>query len=128
MPGPTFESIECRLDALNVAFGELEGVTPRARVLRDRLAKADGLERNGHAFCAGGDAKHAKKSLKSAFRKLARVRSLLASKKLRNVSGRDELLSAVEGVRSDVRTFQSAVSCPSDAQADVRGYFDAPAR
>ena len=117
MPGPTFESIECRLDALDVAFGELDAITPRAGVVRDRLAKASGPERNARAFCASGDAKHAKRSLKSAFRKLGRVRSLLASKQLRNVSGRDELLAAVEGVRGDVRTFQGRVSCPSDAQS-----------
>ena len=115
--GPTFESIECRFDALGDAFGALDGVTPRAPVLRDRLGKANGPARNAHALCANGDAKHAKKSLKSTFRKLGRVRGLLGGKKLRNVPGRDELLATVDGLRSDVRTFQGAVSCPADAQS-----------
>jgi hypothetical protein len=116
-PGPTFESIECRFETLSVAFGELDGVTSRAPVLRDRLGKANGLERNARAQCAGGDAKHAKKSLKSAFRKLARVRGLLASKKLKNVPGRDETLATVDGIRGDLRSFRGTVACPGDAQA-----------
>jgi hypothetical protein len=114
--GPTFESIECRFDDLRDGFGELDGVTPRAAALRDRLGKANGLERNARAFCANGDAKHAKKSLKSTFRKLGRVRALLGGKKLRSVPGRDVLLATVDGLRSDVRAFPGALSCPADTQ------------
>jgi hypothetical protein len=113
---PTFASIDCRFEALGAAMSALGDVTPRAPVLRDRLGKADGIEQNARAFCAGGDAKHAKKSLKSAFRKLGRLRALLASKASRSIPGRDELLATVDSIRNDMRTLKGRVSCPADVR------------
>jgi hypothetical protein len=83
--------------------------------VRDRLGKADGLERNAHAFCAASDARHARKSLKGAFKKLGALRKLLKSKAASTVPGRDALLAIVEGVRLDVRTLKGSISCPAAA-------------
>ncbi len=95
----------------------LGDVTPRAPALRSRLGKANDVERNAHALCAAGDAKHSKKMLTSAFRKLAKLRGLLASKASRRIPGRDDLLAAVNALRDDVRALKGRVACPADAGA-----------
>jgi hypothetical protein len=115
--GPTFASIECRLDDLGVSVGALGALTPRGPALRDRLGQATGLERTAHARCGGGDAKRAKKSLKAAFKKLGRLRAQLGAKGLKKLPGRDALLADVNAVRLDVRSLKSALSCPAAAGA-----------
>jgi hypothetical protein len=114
-PAPTFESIECRLDALDIVVTALGSVTPRAPSLRDRLVKATDLAQQARASCLAGDHRLVKKSLKGSFRKLGRLRALLASKKTTGIPDRDELVATVNDLRSDVRALKGAVVCPDDA-------------
>jgi hypothetical protein len=83
--------------------------------LRDRLGKAAGLEQNARAFCVASDARHAKKSLKGAFKKLGALRKLLKSKASKGVPGRDALVADVDGIRRDVRALKGAIACPAAA-------------
>ncbi len=88
--------------------------TPGTR-LHDRLGKATGLERNAHAYCVGNDARHAKKSLKGAFRRLGKLRGLLTSKASKSLPGRDALLASLDAIRRDVRTLKGALACSPGA-------------
>jgi hypothetical protein len=74
-----------------------------------------GLERNARAFCVASDARHAKKSLKGTFRKLGKLRALLASKAAKSVPERDALVATVDGIRRDVRGLKGAIACPAAA-------------
>jgi hypothetical protein len=112
---PTFRSIQCRFDAFDTSVNALGDVTPRAPALRTRVGKANGLVRSADASCGAGDRRHAKKALKATFKQLGRLRAFLASKASNGIPGRDALLATVDGLRADVRTLKSAVSCPTDS-------------
>jgi hypothetical protein len=112
---PTFRSIRCRFDAFDTSVNALGDVTPRAPALRTRVAKANGLVRSADTSCGAGDRRHAKKALKATFKQLGRLRALLALKASNGIPGRDALLATADGLRTDVRTLKSAVSCPTDS-------------
>jgi hypothetical protein len=115
--GATFDSLECRLDDLDEALQAASTTAPRADAVRQRLLQASGQEAQGRARCAGGDAKGAKKELKRAFKKLSRVRALLAAKTSKTIPGRDALKADLDGIRVDLKSIKSAVACPGDAVA-----------
>lgn len=111
----TFVSADCRFEVLSAAMNALDGVTPRAPKLRDRLSRAASSFQQARASCLGSDPKAAVKQLKSAFRSLSSLRKLLGSKVSKTVPDRDLLLSVVDGLRQDVQTLRRALSCPTDA-------------
>jgi hypothetical protein len=119
--GPTFASVECRLADLGLTMSTLPDATPGVRMARDRLGTAITGTANARALCADGDARRAKKSLKTAFRKLGRLRAVLGSKAAKSIPGRDELRAAVDEVRTDVRALKAALSCPAAAGTAARG-------
>jgi len=122
--GPTFSSIECRLADIGAVANALADSTPGTPTLRTLLGKATGLERTGVTSCQNGDVRATKRALKRTFRKLGRVRAVLAAKRLKNIPGRDQLLADVTTLRLDVRSLKGNVSCPSDAAARVIGGLD----
>jgi hypothetical protein len=111
----TFVSADCRFEVLGAAMNALDGVTPRAPKLRDRLSRAGSSFQQARTGCLGGNQKLAAKQLKGAFRSLSSLRKLLGSKASKTVPDRDLLLSVVDGLRQDLQTLRRAVSCPTDA-------------
>ena len=113
--GATFDSLECRLDAVGTAVRALGAVTPRAPAFASRLGQANDLEERARTSCGNGDVRGAKKTLKGSFKKLGALRGLLAAKKSRTVPGRDALVADVTAIRNDVRALKQRLSCPADA-------------
>jgi hypothetical protein len=89
--------------------------SPRAGVVRQRLGPAMALEARARVTCAGGDTKRAKKELKGAFKKLGRVRALLAAKSSKTIPGRDRLKGDLGGIRADLKSLKGAFACPAAA-------------
>src|SRR5262249_19606812 len=85
----TFESIACRLDALDVEMAAL-GSVPRIQQLRDRLGEATERAKSASDGCAASDLKAAKKLLKGSLKKLGRLRRLAKASK--TIPDLDELL------------------------------------
>jgi hypothetical protein len=113
--GATFDSLECRLDAVGTAVRGLGAVTPRAPAFAGRLGQANDLEERARTSCRNGDLRGAKKTLKGSFKKLGALRGLLAAKKSRTIPGRDALVADVTAIRNDVRALKQRLSCPADA-------------
>ena len=106
--------------AQDQALQSVAAVSPRAGVVRQRLGQATALEAQARGTCGGGDGKRAKKELKATFKKLSRVRALLAAKASKTIPGRDGLKAALDGVRVDLKTLKGAVACPGDAAVIAR--------
>jgi hypothetical protein len=110
---PTFPSIACRLDELEVEIAALGSVTPNAPKLLDRLSRATALATDASVSCAASDVKRAKKALKGSFKKLGRLRKLLKASKA--IPTQAELLADVDGLRDDVRALRATLACPIPA-------------
>jgi hypothetical protein len=107
---PTFPSIGCRLDALNLAIVALGDAPPRASALRERVGQAMALATDASTSCAASDAKSTRKMLKGSLKKLGRLRKLLKASK--TVPTRDELVTTVDALRTDVRGLRATLACP----------------
>ena len=110
---PTFLSISCRLDELDVEIVALGSVTPRTPKLRDRLGQATDLATDANVSCAAGDRKTARKALKGAFNKLGRLRKLVKASK--TIPTQAELLATAGALRVDVRALRATLACPVPA-------------
>ena len=81
----------------------------------ERLQQAIELEQLARTTCRGGDTRRTGKQLKATFRKLKKVRALLASKSGRKLPGSAVIVTDIDGVRVDVKSLKGAVACPRDA-------------
>jgi hypothetical protein len=120
----TFPSIACRLDDLGLQIIALGDDAPRGAALRERMGQATQLAANASGSCAASDTKSARKMLKGSLKKLRRVHELLNASK--TVPTRDELLAAVDALRTDVRALRATLACPIAIAAGPR--HDSPPR
>jgi hypothetical protein len=114
--GPTFRSIACRLAELveNVESDTtLDDVATRlTRPIADARARAVKAEQ----LCAEGEAKRARKQLKTLRKKLVeflRRLGLPASKDVR-APLRDELIATIRAIRTDLSDLGRTLQCPRD--------------
>jgi hypothetical protein len=111
--GPTFLSIGCRLDDLTKTLQAIGDVSANAPKLRDTLAAAMDAGDSARTACQAADTRSAKRALKAALAKTAKLRMLLGSKPSRAIPGRDALLAEVRAVKIDIKALRKALTCPS---------------
>ena len=109
------------MDDLGVVVNALGESTPGAPTLQTQLGKARDLEGAAVASCQNADLRGTRRTLRAMFRKLGRARAVLATKKFKNVPGRDQLLAEATQLRLDVRTLKREVACPADATLAIGG-------
>ncbi len=115
--GPTFVSIDCRLDDLIAevtADTALGVVQPK---LLDQLQKAKTHKQQAESLCRQASKRRTRKALRPALNKIAQFLRTLKSRKARTIpqSDRDSLRAAADGIRVDMQTLQRTVQCPADA-------------
>jgi DNA-binding transcriptional regulator YdaS (Cro superfamily) len=113
--GPTFFSIDCRLDALIAAVQAEPTLGILAPKLADRLRKA--RERlDIDAVCASAGAKRAGKRLHQAGQKVTQYVHCLRGRHAREeipTAVRDPLVAAGQSIESDLRRLGGGLTCPA---------------
>jgi hypothetical protein len=112
--GPTFSSIDCRLDALIVAVGDEPALGTLQPKLVKTAQKAEARNQAGATACTGGDARKAGKQVKKVIRALIqfshRLRSNSARKKV-DAAIREPFIAAADAIQQDARTLKTSLSC-----------------
>ncbi len=115
---PTFASIDCRLEGL---IGRIRSSTDIGRQqgpLVDQLTKAAARKENGESLCRSSDAKHARRRLKQAIRKMTQYGQRLRSRTSRRSMPAElqaELIAAGDAIKTDLRSLRGMLRCPDDA-------------
>jgi CSLREA domain-containing protein len=116
----TFESLNCRLDAL---IERLEAETDLGKLKTRMLKQARGAKKfkeRAEDRCRSGSRKKTGRELRKAVSKARGLRSLLRSNKSRKTitSGlRTDLLGVADPIHADLKTLKKTVDCPADAPA-----------
>lgn len=117
-PGPTFQSIECRLAVLLTTTGTTEALGRlRSKVDRSVGSAADRVAA-AHGICSFGKAKPTRRRLGKAGHQLARyVRRLRgrAARKAVPLQIREPLAVEAAAIAADLTTLRRSVRCPIDA-------------
>jgi hypothetical protein len=120
--GPTFASIDCRLDALLVLLGAETRLGAFGPKLVRNVEKAKARNLDGERVCAESNLKKAKKRLQQAAKALTqyahRLNGLPARKRL-DPALRQAFLDEGAPITTDLKTLRGAVVCPDDALAAV---------
>jgi hypothetical protein len=116
--GPTFRSLNCRLEALLVQVAAaVEPGRLQTRLL-EFLARAKERKEAAEAACLEPDLRRTRKLLKQVGQKTLEVSRKLRSRQAKKAIP-EELLealrNAVEGLRLDLRTLKRDLTCPDDA-------------
>lgn len=117
-PGPTFQSIQCRLAVLLTTTGTTEALGRlRSKVDRSVGSAADRVAA-AHGICSFGKAKPTRRRLGKAGHQLARyVRRLRgrAARKAVPLQIREPLAVEAAAIAADLTTLRRSVRCPIDA-------------
>jgi hypothetical protein len=116
--GATFDSIVCRLAALQSATQAATGLGSLQPKALQPLGKAVSFAGQAQSQCADDDTKHARQRLKQTVRQLIqfshKLRSHSARKKVPQEI-REPLATTADGIQTDVRSLRSAMHCPDAA-------------
>jgi len=116
--GPTFLSLDCRLDALVTRIQSSTEITSQQSQLVEQVTKARGQKVRAEGRCALSDAKHARGQLKQAIRKMIQFGHRVRSKTGRRsmpAALRAELIAAGDAIKADLQALRGALRCPDDA-------------
>ena len=115
--GPTFRSLNCRLEALLAQVAALEPGKLQTRLL-ELLGRAKERKEEAEAACLESDVRRTKKLLKQAGLKTVEAGRKLRSRQAKKAIAaelRDALRETLVAVRLDLRTLKRDVACPDDA-------------
>jgi hypothetical protein len=98
-------------------IGGLEDGSTLAPTALARVDGASTLMQTAQSDCQTGNLRHTKRDLKGALKQLTRLRTLLKSKRAKNLpqAVHDDLLTTCVGLRDDVHALRHAIACPADA-------------
>ena len=117
-PGPTFASIDCRLDALLAHLSAEPALGNFAPKLAHNVDKARLRKVDAEALCRTSNVKKTKKRLQQATKELTlyvhRLNGLAARKKL-DPAVRQLFVDEGTPIQRDLRTLRAALRCPDDA-------------
>lgn len=116
--GPTFRSLNCRLDALLAQVAAAVEPGPLQTRLLELLGRAKERKEAAEAACLEPDVRGTKKLLKQAGRRMVDLGLTLRARRAKKsipAELRDALREAADGVRLDLRTLKKDVDCPDDA-------------
>jgi Concanavalin A-like lectin/glucanases superfamily len=117
-PGPTFASIDCRLDALLADVDTEPALGDFAPKLAHNVDKARLREVDAEGLCRAANVKKTKKRLQQATKELTlyvhRLNGLAARKKL-DPAVRHGFVDEGTAIHRDLRTLRGALRCPDDA-------------
>lgn len=116
--GPSFASIDCRLTTLDQLVEATPDIQSQRARLVVRLTAAQMSTDLARTACSASDAKHTKRALAQAAKRLQQYRKLLRSKPAKRTMPaqlRADLDDAGDAIRSDVQTLRATVACPGDA-------------
>jgi hypothetical protein len=110
----TLAQLNCRLAALRARLGEVD-VGMLASKLRSQLEKATAKKEQAEVKCASGDTKRARNALKKSERKLTgfshTIRSLKGRRTITDPALREELTTAADGTRTDMKALRGGAIC-----------------
>lgn len=116
--GPTFASIDCRLDALLAHLNATPALGNFAPKLTHNVDKAKLRDVDAEALCRTSNVKKTKKRLQQAAKELTlyvhRLKGLAARKRL-DPAVRQLFVDEGTPIQGDLRTLRSALRCPDDA-------------
>lgn len=116
--GPTFASIDCRLDALLAHVSPGPALGDFAPKLAHNVEKAKGREVDAESFCRASNLKKTRKRLQQAAKALTlyvhRLNGLAARKKL-DAAVRQGFVEEGTPIQQGMKTLRGAVRCPDDA-------------
>jgi hypothetical protein len=117
-PGPTFASIDCRLDALLAHLNAGPALGDFAPKLAHNVDKARLRKVDAEALCRTSNVKKTRKRLQQATKELTlyvhRLNGLAARKKL-DPAVRQLFVDEGTPIQRDLRTLRAALRCPDDA-------------
>ncbi len=115
---PTFASIDCRLAALIGRIRSSTDIRRQQGPLAGQLTKAQRRMEGGESLCSSSAAKHARRHLTQAIRKMIQYGQRLGSKPARRSMPselRTELMAAGDVIETDLRSLRGKLRCPDDA-------------
>jgi len=115
---PTFASIDCRLAALIGRIRSSTDIRRQQGPLAGQLTKAQRRMEGGESLCSSSAAKHARRHLTQAIRKMIQYGQRLGSKPARRSMPRElrtELMAAGDAIETDLRSLRGKLRCPDDA-------------
>jgi concanavalin A-like lectin/glucanase superfamily protein len=116
--GPTFASIDCRLDALLTHLNAAPALGDLAAKLAHTVDKARQRKVDAEALCRTSNAKKTRKRLQQATKELTlyvhRLNGLAARKKL-DPAVRQQFVDEGTPIQRDLRMLRAALRCPDDA-------------
>jgi hypothetical protein len=122
--GPTFASIDCRLDALLALLASETRLGAFGPKLVHNVEKAKARNLDAESVCAGSNLKKARKRLQQAATALVQYAHRLNGRPARKrlePAVRQDFLDRGAPIEEDLRTLRGAVVCPDDAlPAEVR--------
>jgi hypothetical protein len=112
--GRTFESLNCRIAALQDGVAAATELGDAQSKLAKALAVAKSKKEDGEAKCAGGDTKRARKRLQQTAQKLTqfahRLRSNASRKKI-PAAVREPLAAEADRIRDDAKGLRGQLAC-----------------
>src|SRR5207245_10123702 len=106
---PTFASIDCRLAALIGRIRSSTDIRRQQGPLAGQLTKAQRRMEGGESLCSSSAAKHARRHLTQAIRKMIQYGQRLGSKPARRSMPselRTELMAAGDAIETDLRSLR----------------------
>jgi hypothetical protein len=111
----TFDSLDCRLDAVILDVVSEPGLGKAQASVTDKLDQARNRKQQAEGYCAQGNTRRARSALRRAIRRLVSAQRDLRPRNPAvpaNVSG--PFLAAIEEIRLDMRSLSFALHCPTD--------------
>ena len=114
--GPTFASLDCRLEALIARVGAARDLAKLQPKLRDQAEKAKAHKEKAAALCRQASERRTRNALRPAINKMSQFERTLRSRRARSIPQalKDELLATAGGLLLDMRALQAALRCPED--------------